>query len=237
MIACIVLFGGRGHRFEHFEPKQYYEIGGKSLLVHCLESIKIIDNLSQLVIVCEPTERSRVQDIMTNMKSFGKKPQVVFCDSGKQRSDSVLNGLRSCLPSTEWILVHDGARAFCPPDLFRSLCEHLLKFQVGVVPGLPPVDTIVQRETQDKTFISNSLSRHNLSRVQTPQGFSYPQILQAYIQGKKNNFEGTDCSSYALFSGHPVKIIPGSEENIKVTSPIDLELAKYILRKRDLNKC
>ena len=237
MIACIVLFGGRGHRFEHFEPKQYYEIDGKSLLVHCLESIKIIDKLSQLIIVCEPTERVRVQDLITNMKSFGSKPQVVFCDSGKQRSDSVLNGLRACLASTEWVLIHDGARAFCPPGVFRSVCEHLLKFKVGIVPGLPLVDTIVQRDTKDKTFISNSLSRHNLSRVQTPQAFSYSQILSAYIEGKNNNFEGTDCSSYAILSGHQVKMIPGSEENIKVTSPIDLELAKYILRKRDLSKC
>ena len=237
MIACIVLFGGRGNRFKHSEPKQYYKIDGKSLLIRCLDSIKTIENLSQLIIVCEPVESVRVQNMVAKMETFDNQLEVKFCDSGSQRSDSVLNGLKACVPSTQWVLIHDGARAFCPPILLRSLCDHLLKYKVGVVPALPITDTVVELNAKNKNKIALSLNREKLSRVQTPQAFSYPLILKSYLEGKKNNFEGTDCSSYALKYGHEVRIIPGSEENIKVTTPIDVEIAKHILKRRNVLKC
>ena len=141
MIACIVLFGGRGNRFKHSEPKQYYKIDGKSLLIRCLDSIKTIESLSQLIIVREPIESVRVENMVAEMESFDSQLEVKFCDSGPMRSDSVLNGLKACIPSTKWVLIHDGARAFCPPILLRSLCDHLLKYKVGVVPALPPLLT------------------------------------------------------------------------------------------------
>ena len=79
MVTCIVLFGGRGNRFKHSEPKQYFEILGKSLLVYCLESLRTIKHLTQLVIVCEPTERKRVQKMITKMTPVHKQPEIVNC--------------------------------------------------------------------------------------------------------------------------------------------------------------
>tara|TARA_B100000674_G_scaffold466305_1_gene450118 strand:- start:965 stop:1678 length:714 start_codon:yes stop_codon:yes gene_type:complete len=237
MIACIVLFGGRGNRFKHSEPKQYYKIDGKSLLMHCLDSIKTIESLSQLIIVREPIESVRVENMVAEMESFDSQLEVKFCDSGPMRSDSVLNGLKACIPSTKWVLIHDGARAFCPPILLRSLCDHLLKYKAGVVPALPITDTVVELNAENTNTIAQSLSREKLSRVQTPQAFSYSLILNAYLEGKENSFEGTDCSSYALKYGHEVRVIPGSEDNIKVTTPIDVEIAKHILKRRNVLKC
>lgn len=237
MVACIVLFGGQGNRFEHFEPKQYFEILGKSLLVHCIESLKTIKQLSQLVIVCHPNERKRVKKMLTKIEAFESQIEMVYCDSGSQRSDSVFNGLKACKPNTKYVLIHDGARAFCPPILFKNLSKNLLKLGGGVVPALPLVDTIVKLSDDQESRIQRSLKRDKLRKVQTPQGFEYQLILKAYCIGRNTSFEGTDCSSYFLNAGYKVRIIQGSEENIKVTTPIDIEIAKHILRIRNHLKC
>ena len=234
MVACIVLFGGRGSRFKHSEPKQYFEISGKSLLVHCLESLKVIKQLSQLVIVCEQTERERISKMLNKMTPFDRQVEINFCNSGHQRYDSVLNGLKTCRSNTKHVLIHDGARAFCPPTLLNNLCENLLEHGGGVVPALPLVDTIVKVTDDHQTKIQLTLDRDRLRRVQTPQAFEYCLILKAYLLGKKNNFKGTDCSSYFLQLGHEVKVIEGSEENIKVTTPIDVEIVKHIMKTRDV---
>ena len=237
MLACVVLFGGRGSRFKHSEPKQYFEISGKSILVYCLESLRTIKQLTQLVIVCEPTERQRIQKMITNMTPFDKQLEIVFCDSGRERSDSVLNGLSACKADTEYVLIHDGARAFCPPSLLNNLSENILKYRGGVVPTLTLVDTIVQLSDENKNTIHQSLSRGVLRRVQTPQAFEYSLIIEAYLRGKENNLKATDCSSYFLNHGYQVRVIDGSEENIKVTTPMDIEIAKHILKTRNALKC
>ena len=237
MVACVVLFGGRGSRFKHSEPKQYFEILGKSLLVYCLESLRTIKHLTQLVIVCEPTERKRVQKMITKMTPSHKQPEIVFCDSGRERSDSVLNGLNACKATTKHVLIHDGARAFCPPSLLNIISENILKYDGGVVPALPLVDTIVKLSDEHKSKIYQSLSRDKLRRVQTPQAFEYSLILEAYLKGKESKLQATDCSSYFLNLGHQVRVIDGSEENIKVTTPMDIEIAKHILKTRDVLKC
>ena len=237
MLTCIVLFGGRGSRFRHSKPKQYFEISGKSLMGYCLDSLKVIKQLHQLVIVCEPTERERVQKIVSEMRPFSNQLEVDYCDSGLQRSDSVLNGLKMCRSTTKYVLIHDGARAFCPQTLLTKLTDNLLTYKGGVVPGLPIVDTIVRIDDQNQNTISQRLDRDKLRRVQTPQGFEYPLILKAYLQGKDNNFEGTDCSSYFLKIGYEVRVIEGSEENVKITTPKDIEIATNILRSRKALGC
>lgn len=233
MIACVILFGGRGNRFQHSEPKQYFQIGGKSLLVHCLESICKVKLINQIIIVCEPQESERVRDLINGNISFDKGTMVRLCDAGPQRSDSVFNGLQACHPQTQWVLIHDGARAFCPPALIDNICNEVLVQKTGIIPVLPCVDSIVEINGVESNQIKKSLKRETLYRVQTPQGFAFRDIYEAYRDGIEAKFQGTDCSSYALRAGQMVMSIAGSEYNFKVTRPEDIQRAIQILAERD----
>lgn len=236
MVTCIILLGGRGHRFGHSEAKQYFQIQGKSLLLHCLESVISVQAISKIIIVCEPSEVSKVKSIISEKLSIKTNVPISFCNSGSLRSDSVLNGLHACASDTKWVLIHDGARAFCPSALIENLCLTMLQQKTAVVPTMPCVDTIVEISPKTPYQIQKTLKRVNLRRVQTPQAFPYPQILKAYEEGKHSNFEGTDCSSYALNAGQTVALITGSEENFKVTHPDDVSRAQEILAKRGTEK-
>lgn len=236
MISCIILLGGRGERFGYSKAKQYFKIGGKSLLLHCLEAVASVQYISQIVVVCESLEISKVRSIIDQNIHLKRIISINYCNSGPLRSDSVLNGLQACTADTKWVLIHDGARAFCPSSLIEKLCITMLEQKTAIVPTMPCIDTIVEVSTKQPNRIEKTLKRANLRQVQTPQCFPYTEILNAYETGKRTNFEGTDCSSYALQAGQIVHFIQGSEENFKMTYPEDVIRATELLSKRGIAK-
>lgn len=216
--VAIITAAGYGKRMGR--PKQFLEIGGKAILERTLsvfESAKVIDSVI-LVVNSEDVEQG---------KAFGfrKLDQVVA--GGKERQDSVLNGLRALPADVQLVVVHDGARPFITVAMIEQAVAEAEKFGAVVV-GVPLVDTIKKVESRELK-VESSLDRRELWAAQTPQVFRKDIILKAYEEWA-GKLRVTDDAMLVEKMGVPVKMALGSYRNIKITTPEDLRLAEAMLK-------
>jgi 2-C-methyl-D-erythritol 4-phosphate cytidylyltransferase len=129
------------------------------------------------------------------------------------------------------VLVHDAVRPFVTSEIIHDVIEAAKKYGAAIA-GLPAVDTVKQVErTAEGALIKATIPRAGVVLAQTPQGFRYSVIKKAFDEASADGFMGTDESSLAERSGHDVAVVMGSPRNIKITSPADMELAEFYLRK------
>ncbi len=217
--VAIITAAGYGKRMGR--PKQFIQIGGKSVLEWTLsvfENAKIVDEMI-LVVNKEDVEQAK-------KFKFLKLKQVVA--GGKERQDSVFEGLKVLPEDAEIVAIHDGVRPFVSAEIIEKAVAEA-KECGAVVVGIPVNDTIKSVNHQKLTVI-NTLNREELWAAQTPQVFKKEIILQAYKKGKEKH-RVTDDARLVEKLGIPVKMIMGSYQNIKITSPEDLKIAEGILRK------
>ncbi len=150
---------------------------------------------------------------------------------GKTRQESVFNGLQALPPEAQQVLVHDGARCLATPDLLDRCAAELLTC-AGLIAAIPVKDTI--KIVDADQMIIDTPNRDNLWAAQTPQGFQVEQLKSCHMKGKQQGWEVTDDAMLFEQCGFPVKIVPGEETNLKVTTPMDLAIAEFILRQRNL---
>ncbi len=218
--AFLVVAAGRGVRIGGAVPKQYVDLGGKALLRHTLERVLAIPETSCALVVIgngddklygaatEGMDRNRLLDPVSG---------------GETRSQSVLAGLEALAPlAPDNVLVHDAARPFVTPEVIRGVITALEEHD-GAFPALAVVDALWL--AKDGVAVE-ARSRNDLWRAQTPQGFRFQRILDAH-----RNFPGVaaDDVEVARAAGLDVRIVEGSEANIKVTMPDDLAKARIML--------
>jgi 2-C-methyl-D-erythritol 4-phosphate cytidylyltransferase len=154
-----------------------------------------------------------------------KADQVV--SGGETRQESVFNGLQMLTSGTDMVIVHDGVRPFVTEEMIKSTLESAGKWGAATV-AVPVKDTI--KEADDENLVVKTLNRHRLWAIQTPQAFKYGLILQAHLYARENQIQATDDASLIEQLGiHQVKLVMGTYENIKITTPGDLVTAKAIL--------
>jgi 2-C-methyl-D-erythritol 4-phosphate cytidylyltransferase len=152
---------------------------------------------------------------------------------GKERQDSVYNGLKQIEDKKSIVLIHDGVRPLISPrlveDLIKQMSDAIRKKEKcdGIIPGVPVKDTI--KETEDG-FVRKTLKRGSLWAVQTPQAFPCKKILKAYEEAAKEGYYATDDAALIERYGGTVKVIMGSYANIKITTPEDLCIAEALLK-------
>lgn len=201
-VWCIVVAAGAGRRFG--APKQHVELAGVTVLGRSLVSaLSACDG----VVVCLAPD-----DPLLDAASM--PDGVVVVEGGASRSRSVANGLEAVPDAATVVLVHDAARPLASPDLFRRVVAAVRAGADAVVPAVPVIDTI--RELDGGT-----LDRDRLRAVQTPQGFAATVLRSAYRRGG----EATDDASLVEASGGTVVLIKGERANLKITEPIDLDVA------------
>jgi 2-C-methyl-D-erythritol 4-phosphate cytidylyltransferase len=148
---------------------------------------------------------------------------------GKERQDSVYNGIKKTDKDAAVILVHDGVRPFVTPDLIR-LCVEAARKGECVAAGVPLKDTI--KEVDEKGIVRQTLERSRLWTIQTPQAFPAKILRKAYDESYKKKVYGTDDATLVERAGNKIRVIMGSYENIKITTPEDLIFAEEILKRR-----
>jgi 2-C-methyl-D-erythritol 4-phosphate cytidylyltransferase len=148
---------------------------------------------------------------------------------GETRQESVYNGLQSLPGDADRVLIHDGARCLATPELFDR-CSATLQNYEGLIAAVSVKDTI--KIVDAEGFIQDTPDRSALWAAQTPQGFSVPLLKQCHTQGKAAGWEVTDDAALFERCGLSVKIVPGEETNLKITTPVDLALAEFILQQR-----
>jgi 2-C-methyl-D-erythritol 4-phosphate cytidylyltransferase len=220
-VGAIIPAAGRGKRIGASVPKQFLEIQGKPLLHHTLTvfaSCKLID---YVVLVMPRTDVDEMGEDWLNKYEIVRGVVV----GGEQRQDSVYNGFNSLEEGTDIVVVHDGVRPFTTPQMITATVEAAQQHGAAIT-AIPVSDTVKQAADG---FVKQTVSRDGLWRVQTPQAFQHGLLLQAFKKAKEDSYYGTDEGALIEYLGERVKIVPGSELNIKITRKEDLVLGESLL--------
>ena len=224
MNGVIIVAAGSGSRMNMGINKQFIKLKDKEIIVYTLEKFYKHKNIDEIVVVVKEQEAEFFKKEIIDKYNF-KNIKIAY--GGKERQNSVYNGLKMLDKKCDIVLVHDGARPFISEQLIDSCIEEA-KSHNAVVVGVPVKDTIkVINEDND---IVDTPERSKLWAVQTPQTFNYDILVKSYEDAFENKFYGTDDAMLVERIGYKVKMIEGSYNNIKITTQEDLNIGTQILQ-------
>lgn len=223
-VTAVVVAAGVGKRMgAHAVAKQFLEIEGIPILGHTLQKFERFADVDDIVLVTRLTDQPLCEQIIADCQV---RKVVAIAEGGKERQDSVWNGLCCADPQTEIVLIHDAVRMFVTDDMLTASIQAARECGASVV-AVPAKDTIKKAVTHGAAvFVETTLDRSTLWQVQTPQTFQYPLILALHQKARNLGVYGTDDAMLAEHFGHSVRIVPGSDRNIKITTPDDLIIAR-----------
>jgi 2-C-methyl-D-erythritol 4-phosphate cytidylyltransferase len=224
-VVAIVPAAGLGVRFGAGTNKPFHTILGRPLIIWSLEILEALHEIKEIIPVLKES------DLETGVEIFEKynlSKVKRIAPGGKERQDSVYNGLNLVRGRADRVLIHDGARPLVDGAMIKAALSALPGFE-GVITGVPVKDTI--KEVLDG-MVKRTFKRETLWAIQTPQLFLYDSLMKAYDAAMGENFYSTDDAALLERSGGKVKVIMGSYSNIKVTTPQDIPLAEQLLRER-----
>lgn len=227
-VSGIVLAAGRGTRMGGVK-KPYLYLAGRPILAHTLmvfQQCPLVDEV--LVVATKGDEQSCVRDVLIPY-GIDKADQVVT--GGETRQESVFNGLQKLASDTDMVVIHDGVRLFVTEEMINNTLKSASEWGAATV-AVPVKDTI--KEADDENFVAKTLNRQRLWAIQTPQTFKYGLILQAHLYARENHIQVTDDASLIeQWGSYRVRLVMGTYENIKLTTPSDLAIAAAILESRE----
>lgn len=201
---------------------------GQPLLAWTLMAAKQAQSIHWIGIIGQPADWQDLKEIVADL---GLTKLVHFIPGGFTRQESVYQGLKGLPAVAEQVLIHDGARCLITPNLFDR-CTTELETCDGLIAAIPVKDTI-KVVGSNTPMVDSTPDRSKLWAAQTPQGFSVEKLRQCHDEGLRQGWEVTDDAALFEQCGLPVKIVEGEETNLKVTTPIDLTIAEFILRQRE----
>jgi len=209
--------------------KQFMLLEGSPILLHTVRKFAASDRVTDIVVAVRQEDREWVAAILANEFPTGK---VRVVGGGDSRQESVENALASLRPDTDLVAVHDAVRPFIDLETIHKVFDEAAQYGAAIV-GVPAIDTVkqVSRGTEH-VRIRATLPREKLVMAQTPQVFRYPLLVHAFQQARADGFTGTDESSLVERLDVEVSVVPGSDRNIKITKPGDMELAHLFLREQ-----
>ncbi len=221
-LEAVILAAGQGTRLRDAAggiSKQFLDYRGEPLYLHCARTLARCARIRGLIFVFPPhaieTEAARLAALRPDL---GLPLRIAA--GGEQRRDSVRRGLAALSPEADAVLIHDAARPFVSPALINRVIEALERGAEGVVPGLPPTDTIKVVDADRR--VDFTPDRRRLAAVQTPQGFRTALLREAH-DAVPTDAEGvTDDASLLERCGRSVLVVPGESGNVKITTPEDL---------------
>ena len=228
--TAVIVAAGSGRRMGTKISKQFLPLGGKEILTHTVERFEAAAEIRDIVLV---TGTEALQDVIAMAQQYRWKKVVSIVVGGKERQDSVYNGLRAISADTEIVLIHDGVRPFVTEEILSRSIETASEMG-SCVAGVPAKDTI--KVCDEKQTAIATPDRSTLWQVQTPQTFRRDLILQCYEKAKENGFVGTDDASLVEYCGYPVKVIMGDYRNIKITTQEDLLIGEAFLQAMQVKK-
>ena len=225
--VAIIPAGGAGRRFNAGKAKQYLSLNGLPVLVHALKVFEQAEDIDEIILVVPESDVQAVRENIIIQNNLGKVAKIVA--GGATRQDSVRNGIAAVEGPCDIVVVHDGVRPFVTVEMIKRAVGAARQFQAAVI-GVPAKDTIKEAEADD--FVVKTVPRQNLWITQTPQVFRFDILQKAYEAARRDNYCGTDDASLVERIGVKVKMISGSYENIKITTPEDLVVAEALLKNR-----
>jgi len=228
-IAVLIPAAGLGRRLRSNEGKAFLPLAGHSLLSYSLQTLSSIEGLSAILVGLRPEEMQKGSDLIKKMGISSKL--VRFIKGGKERSDTVQNLITDLEDdASDAVLIHDAARPFVSVSLTQSILKALKKHP-AVVPGIESRDTI--KICNNDGFVIETPKRHRLRSIQTPQGFHLSLLKSALKNSTSLEDPYTDEASIVERAGFKVLVIPGDNNNFKITYLEDLKYAEWIISSRE----
>ena len=227
MNGVVIVAAGTGSRMNMGINKQFIKLEGKEIIAYTIEKFYNNSNIEDIVVVVKEDESEFFKKEILDKYNFRN---VKIAYGGKERQDSVYNGLKLLDEKCDVVLIHDGARPFVSDKIIDKSIEEA-KEHKAIVVGVPVKDTIKVIDN-DKNIVDTP-NRSVLWAVQTPQTFDYNILIDAYKDAFKNKFYGTDDAMLVERIGYKVKMLEGSYNNIKITTQEDLNVGSQILRVQD----
>jgi 2-C-methyl-D-erythritol 4-phosphate cytidylyltransferase len=225
-VALVIPAAGAGERLAAGRPKALATVASRSLLSHALQAA-LAASVVDVTAIAAPL--GRADTVLTDLRPYLSGVDVRVVNGGASRQESVWLALQA-LPPVDIILVHDAARCFAPPQLFREVVAAVAGGLDAVIPVLPVVDTLKQVEA-DRVVATPD--RSVLRAVQTPQGFRAAALLKAHRLALDNGTAGvTDDAGLIEAMGGVVHVIPGHDDAFKITRPADRRLAEAVFAAR-----
>ncbi|MBI4839746.1 MAG: 2-C-methyl-D-erythritol 4-phosphate cytidylyltransferase [candidate division NC10 bacterium] len=226
-VTAIVPAAGGGTRIAGTLPKQYLPLAGIPLLTRTLQALRASPRVDRLILVVPPGHEVRCR--VEILEPFGLAVDSMV-PGGEDRQASVYAGLQRASLDTDLILVHDGARPFINAAVIQAVVAAAAAAGAAVA-AIPVTDTI--KVAGPDGWLLETPDRGRLWAAQTPQVFRTALLREAHARALRDGFRSTDDSALVERLGHPVRLVRGSPENLKITTSADLALADQILRARD----
>jgi len=223
-VSVILLSGGQGKRMGANMPKQYLPLLGLPIALHSLKTFCQLKEVKEVVVVCDSDYSDVFEGSIENLQI-----PLKFARPGKERQDSVFNGLQEIDGDSELVCVHDSARPLVSSEDVKKVLEDAAVHGAAVL-GVPVKATI--KEANSDSFVVKTLDRKTLWEMQTPQVMKPKLLKDGFELVKRDGHEVTDDVSIVEYLKHPVYITEGSYTNIKVTTPDDLLLAERLMNEK-----
>jgi 2-C-methyl-D-erythritol 4-phosphate cytidylyltransferase len=207
--------------------KPYLLLEGKPILAHTLLELERCPLVDEVVLMVERGEIERARASV--VEEFRLQKVGAILAGGVQRQDSVWEGLKTVQDDCDLVMVHDGVRPFISQEMLARSIQGAVDCGASIV-GVPAKDTVKLVSAQN--MVLTTPDRKSIFLVQTPQTFKRDILLRAYRQAMEDGFYATDEASLVERLGLPVKVVEGSYENIKITTPEDLAIGELILRRK-----
>ena len=230
MNIAIILASGVGKRRKAGKNKTLLELDNKPLIYYAIKNFEKSKLISKIVLVVRESEEKYFNDIV---KKYNFKKIIAVISGGEERQYSAHNGIKFIEDKfgkfkKMIVLFHNGANPFVSQNEIKNVVTEALKYGAAAV-AHKTKDTI--RRVNDANLSSGVIEREGLWNMQTPQAIEFSLAKRAFKKSQEDNFLGTDDVSLVERLGKKVKIIEASENNFKITTPLDLELARIVLRR------
>jgi len=232
-VGVVLPAGGIGSRFGHALPKQFLELAGVPILVRTCRAFLQLPEISVVAIALPGDHYQASIDLLSAYLREEELGRLLFTVGGATRQDSVQAGLALLPPEIELVLVHDAARPLIDRETILRCMLGALKHG-AVISAVPVTDTL--KNVAANFEIAHTVDRSQLWQAQTPQAARRPVLEQAFMWAQKNGFVGTDEASILEAAGIQVRVVEGSERNLKVTRPEDLQVASALLQEQSTMK-
>lgn len=219
--VAIVLGAGSGTRMKIDKSKLLLEINGKTVIERSVEAFLNIDGIDRVIVTARELDIKQFSKLINDER-------VSFVVGGSTRQESVKNAVMS-VDEADLVIIHDGARPLILKEDIEKTIESAKQFGASAV-GVPVKDTI--KVIDDNSVVISTPDRSKLFAVQTPQIFSFEMYKKALSKAEQDNMDFTDDCQLIEYIGGKVKMVQGSYDNIKITTPDDIALAENILRNR-----
>lgn len=223
---AIIPAAGMGTRMGHETPKQFLSLNGVPIFIHTLKKFDGVASVTEVIVGVRKEEADQVARAVSQER-FSKPVRVA--EGGGTRQETVSRALAQIPSSTEVVLVHDAVRPFVTPEMIERVAAAAWREGAAIF-AIPSVDTVKQLELET---ITATIPRERVALAQTPQAFRYALLREAFDRAAEDGFQGTDESSLVERLGAKVKVLMGSDRNIKITKPSDLPLARFFLAAED----